>query len=53
MKEFKHWYKNLYRGERYLVNIGIAIVIIAMLLWASHDYVPKVVRKQIIMNRYY
>jgi hypothetical protein len=52
MKNFKKWYKNLYRGERYLVDIFIVITIVAMLLWATHDYVPKTVRKQIIMNRY-
>ena len=33
------WYKNLYRGERFLVLIGLAIILVMMALWVTHE--PK------------
>ena len=35
--KFKRWYKSLYRGERYLVILFISVIIIALLLWVTHE----------------
>ena len=35
--KFKQWYKSLYRGERYLVILFISVIIIALLLWVTHE----------------
>ena len=51
MSELKEWYDNLYRGEKILVKIGIAIFIVMIAFWVTH--VPKEregVKKPIIIN---
>jgi hypothetical protein len=35
--QFKRWYKSLYRGEQYLVILFISVIIIALLLWVTHE----------------
>ena len=39
MDNIKEWYKNLYRGERILVLIGLALIGIMLALWVTHE--PK------------
>lgn len=39
MNELKEWYRNLYRGERILVLIGLALIIVMLALWVTHE--PK------------
>ena len=39
MDDIKEWYKNLYRGERILVLIGLALIIVMLALWVTHE--PK------------
>ena len=39
MNELKDWYKNLYRGERILVLIGLAVLFVMLALWVTHE--PK------------
>ena len=35
--KIKVWYNGLYRGEKYLVLIGIFLFILAALLWVTKD----------------
>ena len=37
MDNIKEWYKNLYRGERILVLIGLALIIVMLALWVTHE----------------
>ena len=37
MDDIKEWYKNLYRGERILVLIGLALIIVMLALWVTHE----------------
>lgn len=39
MDNIKEWYKNLYRGERILVLIGLALIFVMLALWVTHE--PK------------
>jgi hypothetical protein len=39
MNELKEWYRNLYKGERILVLIGLALIIVMLALWVTHE--PK------------
>ena len=39
MNELKEWYRNLYRGERILVLIGLALILVMLALWVTHE--PK------------
>ena len=39
MDDIKEWYKNLYRGERILVLIGLALIFVMLALWVTHE--PK------------
>ena len=39
MNELKEWYRNLYRGERILVLIGLALILVMLALWITHE--PK------------
>ena len=52
MNEIKEWYRNLYKGEKWLVNIGIIIIVICISLWITHE--PKErqgVKKPILLDR--
>jgi hypothetical protein len=52
MNDFKKWYQKLYRGEKWIVNIGMIIVVVSMLLWVTHE--PKErqgVKKPIVLDR--
>jgi len=52
MNKFKKWYQNLYKGEKWLVNIGTIITVICISLWVTHE--PKErqgVKKPIILDR--
>ena len=46
----KDWYKNLYRGQRYLVNAGIVLFIITCILWCTRDYPDRPRPKYIILG---
>ena len=37
MNELKEWYRNLYRGERILVLIGLALILVMLGLWVTHE----------------
>jgi hypothetical protein len=37
MNELKEWYRNLYKGERILVLIGLAILLVMLALWVTHE----------------
>ena len=39
MNELKEWYRNLYKGERILVLIGLALILVMLALWVTHE--PK------------
>ena len=39
MNELKEWYRNLYKGERILVLIGLVLILVMMVLWVTHE--PK------------
>ena len=39
MNELKEWYRNLYKGERILVLIGLVLIIVMLALWVTHE--PK------------
>ena len=39
MNELKEWYRNLYKGERILVLIGLVLIIVMAVLWVTHE--PK------------
>lgn len=39
MNELKEWYRNLYKGERILVLIGLAVLLVMLTLWVTHE--PK------------
>jgi hypothetical protein len=47
----KEWYNNLYRGERYIVNILIGIVVLALLSWCTRDMKERINNKPIILYR--
>ena len=51
MNELKEWYRNLYKGERILVLIGLVLILVMMALWVTHE--PKErqgVKKPIILQ---
>jgi len=51
MNELKEWYRNLYKGERILVLIGLVLILVMMALWITHE--PKErqgVKKPIILQ---
>jgi hypothetical protein len=35
--QIKRWYKNLYKGERWLVVIALILTFFVMVLWATND----------------
>ena len=37
MNELKEWYRNLYKGERILVLIGLALILVMLGLWVTHE----------------
>lgn len=37
MNELKEWYRNLYKGERILVLIGLVLIIVMAVLWVTHE----------------
>jgi len=37
MNELKEWYRNLYKGERILVLIGLVLIIVMAALWITHE----------------
>ena len=37
MNELKEWYRNLYKGERILVLIGLVLILVMMALWITHE----------------
>ena len=37
MNEIKEWYRNLYKGERILVLIGLVLILVMMVLWITHE----------------
>ena len=39
LKEWYKWYRNLYKGERILVLIGLALILVMLALWVTHE--PK------------
>jgi hypothetical protein len=39
LKEWYRWYRNLYKGERILVLIGLAVLFVLLALWVTHE--PK------------
>ena len=39
LKDWYKWYRNLYRGERILVLIGLALILVMLALWVTHE--PK------------
>lgn len=39
LKEWYKWYRNLYKGERILVLIGLAIILVMLALWVTNE--PK------------
>jgi hypothetical protein len=39
MNELKEWYRNLYKGERILVLIGLVLIIVMLALWVTNE--PK------------
>ena len=39
MNELKEWYRNLYKGERILVLIGLVLILVMLALWITHE--PK------------
>ena len=39
LKEWYKWYRNLYKGERILVLIGLATLLVMAGLWVTHE--PK------------
>ena len=39
MNELKEWYRNLYKGERILVLIGLVLILVMLALWVTHE--PK------------
>ena len=39
MNELNEWYRNLYKGERILVLIGLALILVMLALWVTHE--PK------------
>ena len=51
MSELKEWYDNLYRGEKILVKIGIAIFIVMIAFWVTHEPREREgVKKPILLN---
>ena len=51
-EQIKQWYKNLYKGERWLVVIALVFVFVVMILWVTHDgVIDKRQPKQIILER--
>ena len=51
MNELKEWYRNLYKGERILVLIGLVLIIVMLALWVTNE--PKErqgVKKPIILQ---
>ncbi len=39
MNELKEWYRNLYKGERILVLIGLVLILVMLALWVTNE--PK------------
>ena len=39
LKEWYKWYRNLYKGERILVLIGLALIFVMLALWVTNE--PK------------
>ena len=39
LKEWYKWYRNLYKGERILVLIGLALILVMLALWVTNE--PK------------
>jgi hypothetical protein len=37
LKEWYKWYRNLYKGERILVLIGLAVLFVLLALWVTHE----------------
>jgi hypothetical protein len=37
LKEWYRWYRNLYKGERILVLIGLAVLFVLLALWVTHE----------------
>ena len=37
LKDWYKWYRNLYRGERILVLIGLALILVMLALWVTHE----------------
>ncbi len=39
LKEWYKWYRNLYKGERILVLIGLTLILVMLALWVTNE--PK------------
>ena len=37
VNRIKTWYNGLYRGERYLVLLGLFLLILTLLMWVTKD----------------
>ena len=37
LKEWYKWYRNLYKGERLLVLIGLAVLFVLLALWVTQE----------------
>jgi len=37
LNEWYKWYRNLYKGERILVLIGLAVLFVLLALWVTHE----------------
>ena len=37
LKEWYKWYRNLYKGERILVLIGLTLILVMLGLWVTHE----------------
>lgn len=52
--KIKTWYNGLYRGERYLVLLGLFLFILALLLWATNEgFTKRETPKPIILQGKY
>ena len=54
VNRIKTWYNGLYRGERYLVLLGLFLLILTLLMWVTKDTFSerKTPRPIILQGRY-
>jgi hypothetical protein len=53
LNRIRVWYNGLYRGERYMVIIGLAFIILTLLMWVTREPAQKISQKYIIIKTTY